>query len=724
MKLSRRSFVKLSAVTSAASLFSTALSATQIESLTSPPSTRQIAGGVPAFVVEDFSKHFDPAYLSNGLIGIRPSTNPLAKANTLVSGFVSAQNPNQVESLSPAPYPLETDIRIGGVSLLDHPGLVKAQRQTLDMSTGELTTDMIFAPQNGVPLSLRILQFASRSLPSVLCQEITVYSSSDAEIEFVLCIDGGAIPGSFYVKDAPERTRADLACGFASGGSLSKLGIALLSSTPDGSLQKKELVAKELQISRSCLLRASSGRRVCFQTVAAMVSDLYHPEPFLEAIRLANWAATLGFEFLRNANREAWSDLWQSRVRVTGDTDAQRVLDAAFFYLHSSLHASTRTGMPPFGLSQSTYYSGHSFWDTESWSLLPITLTAPATARSLLEYRLRGLGSAKRLAALYGYRGAQFPWEAAQTSGFETTPTFAEPGWMEQHVTPDVALGFWEYQLATNDRSFLKEGTWPVLQAAAEWIESRGVFTKRGFEIHHIMGTDEGLSNLNNDSYMNLICKMVLSAAIRCAEMAGEVVPTSWSKIRDILFVPIDKMKNVVLPYDAALLSSLRYSSGHLDFLTVHDPPVSLDLLRNTHNYEETLRDNSTASPGALANTANTTIGFASAAVSATAAFLGERRRAAELFEQSWRNVWLEPFGMIREAPTQDYGCFLTNYGSLLQTVMLGFTGMRIKEGDWRKYPASLPSGWQRIEMDRVWVKGEPRRLIGVDGTAAKLLAL
>jgi len=57
-------------------------------------------------------------------------------------------------------------------------------------------------------------------------------------------------------------------------------------------------------------------------------------------------------------------------------------------------------------------------------------------------------------------------------------------------------------------------------------------------------------------------------------------------------------------------------------------------------------------------------------------AFLGDRRRAAELFQQSWKNVRFESFGMIREAPAQNYRCFLTNFGSLLQTVMPGFTGI------------------------------------------------
>jgi len=349
---------------------------------------------------------------------------------------------------------------------------------------------------------------------------------------------------------------------------------------------------------------------------------------------------------------------------------------------------------------------------------LPVMLAAPATARSLLEFRVRGLDYAKRQAALYGYRGAQFPWEAAPTSGFETTPTFAGTGWGEQHATPDVALGFWEYQLATNDQDFLHVGTWPVLKAVAEWIESRGVLTSRGFEIQHIMGPDEGVPNINNVSYMNLVCKMALAAAIRCAQMVGAQAPGAWNKMRDAFFLPVDNGKHVVQPYDnPPSPTSDSYSMAQLDFLTVHDIPIGSELLRKTHAFEESVRRERSISASG-----NFSIGFAAAAISATAAFLGDKHRALEFFHQAWKNVWLEPFGMIRETPWQDYGCFLTNYGSLLQTTMLGYTGLRISESDWRKYPASLPAGWSRIEVDRIFVRGEGKRLIATDGAPAQLV--
>jgi len=88
-------------------------------------------------------------------------------------------------------------------------------------------------------------------------------------------------------------------------------------------------------------VNAQAANAFRIHTIAAMISGLYHPEPALEAIRLANWGGLLGFEQLRLDNHAAWEDLWKSRVRIIGDSASQRILDAAHVYIHSSLHPST-----------------------------------------------------------------------------------------------------------------------------------------------------------------------------------------------------------------------------------------------------------------------------------------------------------------------------------------------------------------------------------------------
>lgn len=657
-------------------------------------------------VAQDFTRHFDPAYLSNGLIGIRPGPNPLAQTPTAVSGFVDRYIPYEMQALSPAPYPLMTDLVLNGLSLLQRPDLVSLRRQSLDIATGELLTQMIFVP-GPARFELEVLQFASRSVPALLCQQVRITPASNVSASIVAQIGTRGVPGTVSQDRPPEQTAIDLAIGFRSQGGLAEIGAAVMVLPEPGIEKTDQLLSTDEGVTRFYRLNGKGGQTCHFDTVAAMVSNYYHPEPYLESIRIASWGAVLGLDLLRRQNRAAWSELWQSRVKVTGDPESQKVLDASFFYLHSSLSPSAQTGMPPFGLSQTRAYYGHSFWDTESWSLLPVVLASPPAAKALLEFRRGSLGLARKLADLYGYRGAQFPWEAAPVGGFESTPTFAATGWEEQHITPDVALGFWEYQVATGDAEFLQRATWPVLEAVAEWIVSRGIFTPRGFEIHHIMGPDEGLPNVNNDAYVNLACKMALQAATTCAAKVGMTAPPEWSRVARQMYLPIDRQRNVILPCDNPP-QGRNYPTGGLAMLTLHDPPLSEELIKNTFDYQQEIRAHR---PPA--------IGFAEAALAATAAWLGYRSKARRLFQASWRADWMEPFGMLKEAPVETYGCFLTNCGSLLQTVMLGFTGLRIREGNWAAYPAILPDGWSRIEIDRLWIRGKAYRLVAENGRNA-----
>ncbi|HVN04114.1 MAG TPA: hypothetical protein VMT86_06830 [Bryobacteraceae bacterium] len=656
-----------------------------------------LATGIPVLARTDFSAELDPAYLSNGLIGIRPGPNPLAPAATAISGYVYRHPVHRVESLAPAPYPLATDVVAGGASLLEHSERLTPRRQSLDMATGELLTEMDFEPKPGLRVAISVLQFASRSTPALLCQEIALTCDSAVTVRLAPQIATRGVPGRAAGSAPPQGTREiDAVLRWESDGGRSQLGSALAVVAGSGFRRDGSAYAAEIGPRRAIKLR----------TIASMVSSFYHPEPELQAIRMASWGRMLGFERLREQNREEWGSLWKSRVRIDADAASQRALDAAFFYVHSSVHASNQTGMPPFGLSQTEHYLGHSFWDTETWSLLPVLLASPEAAKSLLEFRVRGLAAARKIASLYGYRGAQFPWEAAQTDGSEVTPAFADTGWSEQHVVPDVALAFWQYQMAAGDPDFLHDATWPVLKAVAEWIESRGRFTERGYEIRNIMGPNEGVNNVDNNAYVNAGCAAALTAAVRCAGLIGYPAPGNWNRIASALVFPRDARSGALVAYEGCPQDAFP----DLSFLLPFEPPLPPGALERTFAvFKQRQREYM--------------IGFATAGVAAGAAFLGDRKMAAELFELSWRPFWMAPFGMIKEAESQNYGCFLTDFGAMLQAVLVGFTGLRIGEGDWAKYPAALPAGWNAIEVDRIWVRGEPKRLVAADGRKAQLTA-
>jgi hypothetical protein len=226
------------------------------------------------------------------------------------------------------------------------------------------------------------------------------------------------------------------------------------------------------------------------------------------------------------------------------------------------------------------------------------------------------------------------------------------------------------------------------------------------------MGPDESVGNINNNCYMNVACKMVLSAALRCAELVHATRPAVWARIEQEIVLELDPTSSYLLPYKGATAGP-SYSLGSLDMLSTFDLPLSSVLLRNTYQHERPMWPKGEFG-----------VGFGTAARAVSAAMFGNRTDAADLFRNSWAPYWLEPFGMVKEVPQGLDGCFVTTFGSMLRSVLLGFTGLRINQGDWRRLSASLPAGWNSVEVDRLWVKRVPTRLRAVHGRPAELIPL
>ena len=295
-----------------------------------------------------------------------------------------------------------------------------------------------------------------------------------------------------------------------------------------------------------------------------------------------------------------------------------------------------------------------------------------------------------------------------------------------------MAVGAWEYYEATGDQEMLRRAVWPILQKVAEWVSHRGTFTARGYEIRHVMGANEWVANVSNDSMVNMLCRMVLRDAIAAAKAVGATAPPEWARIEKAIYIPEDPARKVVQPfgqdgpllyfnepknrYEAVSLTDHpdAYTLGNTQMLVFHDPPIPVELYRKTWEYEETLRENRAPSPSVPGSVRSP--GFSIPPFAACAAMFGDRKKAASLFHLAATEYVTGPFDIAKEYRPYHDGAYITNDASLLLSAMYGFTGMRIAEGDWRKYPVSLPEGWKRIEINRIWIKGHPWHVIAEQG--------
>ncbi|MEA3072493.1 MAG: hypothetical protein QOD29_3939, partial [Alphaproteobacteria bacterium] len=497
-----------------------------------------------------------PAYLSNGLIGLRVRPVPLTAGMTLVSGYSGEHSIRRIEAAAVAPYPCAGDIQLDGVWLSDALEQARAIDQAYDFGCGELTSRIEFSAGD-VQAQIEILTFCDRAEPTLVCQELTIEVSAACHVGLRATVDAGTIDGRAVRQLRSTPGEADPACDGAllweSAGGLSTCGIAYVTELLGaGEIEPDRLPLSALRLTSGYTFRARSGRRYRLRQVVSIVPSQLHSQPDHQAIRLVALARRRGFEAIRARNRAVWAGLWEGRIRLVGAGEHwQALADAAFFYLISSTHAAAPASTSIFGLAtwhDYHYYYGHVMWDIETFIAPVLSLLQPGAAEAVLDYRSRNLRSAASNARLRGRRGLQFPWESAPSIGQECAPLPGSASWHEDHVSLDVARAFALHAYLSGDDVFLRECAWPVLAGVAKWIESRVTSSRRGYEIRAAMGIAERVSESDNCAFTNMSAVMVLRDAIWAADRLNLPCGRSWPELAQKIALPM--RDNIVVSHD------------------------------------------------------------------------------------------------------------------------------------------------------------------------------
>jgi kojibiose phosphorylase len=274
---------------------------------------------------------------------------------------------------------------------------------------------------------------------------------------------------------------------------------------------------------------------------------------------------------LINAHEQAWAKAWQqSDIVIEGDTRAQLAVRYNLFQLLiSSPSQDDRVSVPAKTLS-GFGYRGHIFWDTEIFILPFFIFTQPALARNLLTYRYHTLNGARRKALHYGYKGAMYAWESADT-GDEVTPRWSLPNqpygediriWCrdrEIHISADVAYAIWSYWQATGDAEWMRDyGAEIILDTAVFWSSRIELNAKREcYEIREVIGADEYHEHVNNNVFTNRMAQWHLEKALATYEWLCEAFPEQAAELEQKLRLTAklrsrwqDIVNNIWIAYD------------------------------------------------------------------------------------------------------------------------------------------------------------------------------
>ena len=272
---------------------------------------------------------------------------------------------------------------------------------------------------------------------------------------------------------------------------------------------------------------------------------------------------------------EAWS---HADVEIDGDPQLQQAVRFAVFQIFQAAARAEQRAIPAKGLT-GRGYDGHTFWDTEMYTLPALTYTLPAAARDALLWRHSTLPQARAKARELLLRGAAFPW---RTIRGEECSGYWPAGTAAFHINADIADAARRYVAATGDAEF-EQG--PALELLAEtarlWCSLGHHDAEGGFRIDGVTGPDEYSALADNNVFTNLMAARNLRVAAEAAERwpqravelgVAEDEIARWRAAADAVVIPYDAELGVTAQADGFT----RYRRWDADLTEPHERPLLL----------------------------------------------------------------------------------------------------------------------------------------------------
>jgi trehalose/maltose hydrolase-like predicted phosphorylase len=616
---------------------------------------------------------YAPTFTGNGELGVRvPPTGQGYVAGAVpteseVAGFY-AQEPAGVQVRANIPTWSTLVFSDAGEPFSLSRGVTRDWRQSINFRTGVITTRARWTAPSGHVTDLTYEVSTDRARP---------------DVGLVRLVLAPRWSGMAAVTDAIDGAPATMSDQVAKGWTLTAHGdwvaVRALGTGLDVALASDVALSRNVTAATSEVDRATAqsvGQRFSFPVAAgrsyvitkfvAVVTSHESSRPIVAAQHEASVAANDGYGSLLNASTAAWAALWAGRIDVLGDPSLATAVNASEFYLWSSVRDSVDWSISPSGLS-SNGYSGHIFWDAETWMYPALLAQHPDLAATMNTYRFDRLAAAGRHAAQTAYRGIRFPWESA-LDGTEQIPppssVFTE-GLYEQHITADIALAQWQYYVATGDQRWLAQNGWPVISGAAKFWASRATLAADGqYHFNGMTGPDEYNENVDDEVYTNAAAITTLQDASQAARALGLSVPADWTRIASKIVVRSDARLGIIPEFSTYRGQLIKQADATLLAFPL-GYPIAATVAQNNVDYYASRTDPSGPSMTDAINAIDTAASAAPGCASYVYLQRSEQPFIRDVFDQ------------FSETRTGGAFTFMTGIGGFLQEFIYGTSGLR-----------------------------------------------
>jgi len=700
--------------------------------------------------------------LGNGYLGLRSATEeyyPGEKRDLLIAGTFDRFSEEEVTELPNAADVTKLEITLAGERFDLTQGEIKAYTRELNLKTGLLSRRVVWQSPKGASYALLFERIVSLKRLHTIALRVSITPESDAQISLRSGIDGRmTCEGSQHFTEGQTRFYEKKYLQYVPHTIQSGITF-VFNATHDFWLDGQRAEPRsDINILRRHMfsnfrMDVRGGQTLTMEKTVNVyttrdldIAGRSVPELQAWTLEQLKLDAKAGFETLAEESAACWQEKVWDRAPVEIDGPAFDQLAIRFAQYHMQLMTpahDNRMNIGAKGLAGEGY-KGHTFWDTEIFLLPYFIFSMPETARKLMEYRYLLLPGAHEKARRNGYSGAQFPWESAWLDDGEVTPEYFGTdivsgqlikiwsGFIEIHITADVAFGAWQYYVCTGDQDFMDRCGYELILDCAKFWASRLEEGEDGLlHINDVVGPDEYKEHVNDNAFTNYMARWNILKAIEYAQLLQTEKPKLYAVLDEELglteLLPVWEEKatrifltqpnaNGVLPQDSTYLSlpevdlSKYRSQAHVGgiykdynqeqinkiqvskqadvmvlFYLLEDL-FSQEVKRASYDYYEkhTLHDSS----------------LSLSTHSVLACDIGETEQGYRMFRKACK------IDLGNDDPhSSDAGIHAASCGGLWQCAVYGFGGLRMIGGKLRISP-HLPEAWNSLRYRFNW-KGQ-----------------